>query len=106
MYVYIQTNDIKQCKLAILLLAIKGHLEVLLKVVGAFTVSYSIITAMVDRKHSLHILGNLITAGNITYCVPTTWGQGERERERERKREGERERDRESGREGGRERHR
>ena len=38
---------------------------------------------MIDRKHSLHILGNLITAGNITYCVPT-WGQGERERERER----------------------
>ena len=69
-----------------MLLAIKGHLEVLLKVVGAFTISllqgYSIITAMVDRKHSLHILGNLITAGNITYCVPT-WGQGERERERE-----------------------
>ena len=45
---------------------------------------------MVDRKHSLHVLGNLITAGNITYCVPT-WGQGEREREREREREGERE---------------
>ena len=49
---------------------------------------------MVDRKHSLHILGNLITAGNITYCVPT-WGQGERERESER----EREREREGGRE-------
>ena len=68
---------------------------------------------MVDRKHSLHILGNLITARNITCCVPT-WGQGEREREREGEREGggerererERERDRESGREGGRERHR
>ena len=45
---------------------------------------------MVDRKHSLHILGNLITAGNITYCVPT-WGQGEREREGE----GERKRQRE-----------
>ena len=29
------------------------------------SVSYSIITAMVDRKHSLHILGNLIIAGNI-----------------------------------------
>ena len=64
---------------------------------------------MVDRKHSLHIRGNLITTGNITYCVPT-WGQGEREREREggreRERERERERDRESGREGGREKHR
>ena len=61
---------------------------------------------MVDRKHSLHILGNLIAAVNITYCVPT-WGQGERERERERGGgERERERDRESGREGGRERHR
>ena len=53
---------------------------------------------MVDRKHSLHILGNLIAAGNITYCVPI-WGQGERERggegegkrqrECERRREGE-----------------
>ena len=43
---------------------------------------------MVDRKHSLHIRGNLITTGNITYCVPT-WGQGEREREREGEREGE-----------------
>ena len=42
---------------------------------------------MVDRKHSLHILGNLIAAVNITYCVPT-WGQGERERERERERGG------------------
>ena len=60
---------------------------------------------MVDRKHSLHILGNLITAGNITYCVPT-WGQGERKRERGGGGERERERDRESGREGGRERHR
>ena len=46
---------------------------------------------MVDRKHSLHIFGNLITAGNITYCVPT-WGRGEREREREGEGEGKRQR--------------
>ena len=54
---------------------------------------------MIDRKHSLHILGNLIIAGNITYCVPT-WGQGEREREREGEGEKKRQRERERRREG------
>ena len=42
-------------------------------------------------ESTLFVYFNLtITAGNITYCVPT-WGQGERERERERGRERERE---------------
>ena len=65
---------------------------------------------MVDRKHSLHILGNLITAGNITSIIVYLHGvrvrERGREREKERERERERERDKESGREGGRERHR
>ena len=49
---------------------------------------------MVDRKHFLYIVGNLITAGNITYCVPT-WDQGERGGEGEGKRQREWERRRE-----------
>ena len=51
-------------------------------------------------ESTLFIYFNLtITAGNITYCVPT-WGQGEREREREGEGEKKRQREWERRREG------
>ena len=73
------TLNIKQYKLAVvLLLAINGHLEVLPKLLElSRSVSYSIITAIVDRKHSLHVLGNLITGTS-----PIVFLHGARVRER------------------------
>ena len=52
------------------------------------SVSYSITTAIVDRKYSLPTLDQS-DYRNITYCV-CAWGQGQRGREREIERERER----------------
>ena len=58
---------------------------------------------MVDRKHSLHILGNLITAVNITSIIVYLHGVRVRERGRERERKRERGRGKETKRVGGKE---